>query len=117
MHILKTIMAALLLVSILPLCGLATAWEVTGNIDGDVFVLDEAPNMQESDVSETTFDTPLKSKRVAVLQQAHCGVNAPFPSETDHLLFSSGNVEWVLGNPNFTPRCAQAPPTSPPRSV
>jgi len=116
-QILKNIMTALLLISISPWCSLAAASAATGDINGNAYFSDEAAIGQKSDVAETNFTAPLKSKRIAVLQQAQCGANAPLLSGTGEIFFSSGNVQWVLGNPNFTPRCAQAPPTSPPRSV
>lgn len=117
MQTLKKIMNALLLISILPWSNLAAASAATGDIGGSAYFSDEAAIVQRLDVTEMNFTAPLKSKRVAALQLAQCGANAQLLSGTDHLLFSSGNVQWVLGNLTLTPRCAQAPPTSPPRSV
>jgi hypothetical protein len=117
MHTLKTILTALLLISILPWCNLAAASALPTDIDGDAYFSQEANIIQEADVAEASFITPLKNKRIAAFQQAQCGANAPFLSGTDHLILSSRNVQLVFGDRNFVPRCAQAPPTSPPRSV
>ena len=117
MHILKTFVTALLLISFLPWCGLAAASATTGDIDGNAYFSNEATIVQKIGVTEASFIAPLKNKRIAVLQQAHCGAKAPFPSGTDDLLFFPQNVKLVFVNQNYIPRYAQAPPTSPPRSV
>jgi len=119
MQPLKKILTALLLISILPWCSLAAASAATSDSDreGNAYFSDDAARAQRADPVETNLTAPRKSKPIAVLQQYQCGANAPLLSEADHSLFSSGTVHWVLENPNFTPHGAQAPPTSPPRSV
>ena len=108
-------MTTLMLVSILPWCALATASAATR--DSDMYVSDEAVVAQDANVTEASTKAPLKKKRIAVLQQSQCGAHAPMLSGIDSVLFFPRNGQSIFTNPNFTERCAQAPPTSPPRSV
>ena len=117
MHFLKTIMTALLLFSILPWCSIAAASAATGDIDGNAYFSDEAPVIQDADVTKANFSAPVKNKRIAVLQQPQCGANAPSLSGIDDLLFFPRKAQLAFEQQNFVPRYAQAPPTSPPRSV
>lgn len=117
MHFLKTITTVILLISILPLCGLAAASAAARDVDGNIYFSDETATLQQADGAETGVTTPAKNKRIAILQPAQCGANALLVSDTDAPLFSSRNVQLLFGSKNFILRSAQAPPTSPPRSV
>lgn len=118
MQSLKTFLTVLLLVSILPLCNLAaaSASAATGGGDGRAYVLDDAALALATGINETQFAAPLKSKRVAVLQQGSCGAQALCPSGADALVLPSGAEPWAAEHLDVTMRDGPAPPTSPPRS-
>lgn len=117
MQSIKIIIAALALVSILPLCKLAAASAATGDIDAVAYIQDKQIAAQAADVTGPGFTAPLKKKRTAILQQVQCSADAPMLSGTNQVLFFPRNGQSVYANRNFIQRCAQAPPTSPPRSV
>ncbi len=117
MHFVKSIMTALVLVSFLPWCGISVASAATANVESDAQVLNETVLESEAGATDATFTAPSKKKRLAVFQQVRCSADAPVLSGIDQFLSVPKNVQTVFSNPRLIQRCAQAPPTSPPRSV
>lgn len=114
---LKSALTALLLFSILPLCNLAAASAGTHGVADTAFSSDEASVLPEADPTEPRIVAPAKAKRIGILHEASCGTNGLMPAAAGDLLIFSRDVKLAVGTQFFYLSKAQAPPTSPPRSI
>lgn len=116
MQVSKFITTALLLVSLLPWCGLTTAAAAAGAMsDADANL--EVVAVNGTPLTEAMLDVPPKKKRTAVLHLAQCSAYAPQTATEQPFLSGIEGLQLSFGVTLLIPQGAQAPPITPPRSV
>lgn len=113
----KSLIAAFVLVSLLPWFGITAASAATNDVVSVVQGLNEIVGLDVRNATDPSFSGPTKMKRLAVLQSAQCGADAPMVSGIHQELAVPRDSQPFVNNPRLIQLCARAPPTSPPRLV
>lgn len=117
MHLIRSLLTAFVLVSLLPWCGITAASAQPADVVNVMEDLQGTDGVNAAHVGDASISAPPKTKRLAVLQQMRCSADAPVVSGIDRNPVAPKDLQLPAGNPRLIQRCAPAPPTSPPRHV